>query len=163
MPVIISKGQVLAVEPDAQICEIFREQLKLNHIDNCTVIQAAVADHEGVVTFVKSARDTRISALQGMSPIDGKSMDVPAMTLDGLAQIYPPPNMLKIDIEGAEIVALPGGETLFSGDDRPKHILLGVHGNAAKEFCEQFLKKHSYTLIREPGFDDDVTLVAVSS
>jgi FkbM family methyltransferase len=155
-------GVVIAVEPDPNTCAILREQLQLNQINHVTIVQAAVADQEGTITFFQSARDSRISAIEGMG-IEGTRIEVPMTTLDSLLQLYRPPDMLKMDIEGAEIRALPGGEAVFSSSQRPKHVLIGVHGDEAKRFSAQFLRDHGYTLVQPPGFEDDVTLVGVAN
>lgn len=157
-----ARGRVIAVEPDPDICAIFREQLVLNAIDHCTVIQGAVADREGTVTLRRWAVDSRGSSLEEAGATDGEAIRVPSMTLDGMAKQYPHPQMLKMDIEGAEVLALPGGGELFSGADRPRHLIVGVHGAPAKAFTETFLRDHAYRVITPPTSEVLATLIAVA-
>lgn len=157
-----ARGRVIAVEPDPDICAIFREQLALNGIEHCTVLQGAVADREGTVTLRRWAVDSRGSALEAVGTIEGEAIQVPSMTLDGMLTRYPRPQMLKMDIEGAEVFALPHGEVLFSGADRPRHLIIGVHGAAAKTFTETFLRDHAYRVVTPPTSEDLATLIAVA-
>jgi FkbM family methyltransferase len=156
------RGHVVAVEPDPDTCAIFREQIALNDIGNCTLIQCALADKGGTVTLRRLRLDTRRSALQEVGADEGEAIRVPAMTLDKLAARQPRPHMLKMDIEGAEVLALPGGETLFRGDHRPRHLIIGVHGADAKRFTEEFLREHAYRVTTPPTSNVQATLMAVA-
>jgi FkbM family methyltransferase len=155
-------GQVVAIEPDPAICAIFREQLALNGITHCTVVQGAVSDNEGTVTLRRNALDSRTSALQSVGGRTGEAILVPSMTLDGMLARYPRPQMIKMDIEGAEVLALPAGQALFSGAGRPRHVLIGVHGAEAKELTETFLIEHGYRVVTPPTSDVVTTLIAVA-
>lgn len=151
-------GQVIAVEPDPDTCAIFREQLALNDLKNCQVIQAAVSDCEGAVTLMRKAADSRTSTVSAVEA-SGDPLEVPSITLDSMAAVYPRPRLIKMDIEGAEVLALPHGEALFAGDRRPPEVIVATHGQKAHEFSRNFLLDHGYRLHTVPGFDD-ATLVA---
>lgn len=158
-------GRVIAVEPDPGTCRILREQLELNRIDCCTVVQAAVSDRAGSVKLVQRASDPRGNALQEIDnpAIDnkvGNVVEVPSLTLDDLAARYPRPRLIKMDIEGAEVLALPGGKAFLSGPDRPERMLIAFHGDEARDFCREFLTGVGYQL--EPAAEIDAhSLVAV--
>ena len=159
-------GRVIAVEPDPGTCEILREQLALNGFANCTVVQAAVADRGGSTLLVQRASDPRGNALQEIDnpAIDNKVGDVvevPCVTLDELAARYPPPKLIKMDIEGAEVLALPGGRALHSGPGRPARMLIAVHGDEARDFCRDLLRELGYELEPAPELDAH-SLVAVA-
>ena len=151
-------GRVVAVEPDPGTCEILREQLALNHIAHCTVVQAAVADRNGSALLVQRASDSRGNALQEIDnpAIDnqiGNLVEVPSLTLDELAARHPSPRLIKRDIEGAEVLALPGGRALLSGPGRPERLLVAVHGDDARDFCRAFLLELGYELEQDPELD----------
>ncbi len=157
------QGCVLAVEPDPDVVEILNEQVALNDLHNLTVLQQAVADKVGSITFMRSGIDSRTSAIAGIGGEKGQGipMEVPTTTLDALLEQFPAPDILKMDIEGAEIYALPGGERLFASQRKPRHLLIGVHGEHARRFTEEFVQDHGYQLVAVPGFEPDVNLVAV--
>lgn len=152
-------GHVIAVEPDPRTCEILREQLELNGLAaNCTIVQAAVSDRSGQTILIQRASDPRGNALQQIDnpAIDnkiGSSVEVPSVTLDELGTRYPRPRLIKMDIEGAEVLALPGGRSLLSGPDRPERLLVAVHGDAARDFCRDFLRENGYDLQVDPEID----------
>lgn len=147
-----SQGQVLAVEPDPSVCRSLREQLALNALTNVTVLEAAVSDTAGSVRLVvREVNDTRGSALESVhnSAIrnsQGVRIDVHSTTLDELAERYPAPHLLKMDIEGSESAALRGGGRLWEGKRRPRRILLSYHGYETGAFCRTFLLELGYRL-----------------
>jgi FkbM family methyltransferase len=151
-------GRVVAVEPDPGTCGILREQLALNGFANCTVVQAAVSDRPGSTLLVRRASDPRGNALKQIDnpAIDNKEGDVvevPCLTLDLLASVHPRPALIKMDIEGAEVLALPGGREFLSGPNRPDRLLVAVHGDEARDFCRAFLQDVGYELQTVPELD----------
>ncbi|MFQ5447047.1 MAG: FkbM family methyltransferase, partial [Saprospiraceae bacterium] len=57
------------------------------------------------------------------------SIKAKIITIDGLleTQEIPLPDVMKIDIEGAEMLALKGMSHLLSSPDRPRLIVLEIH------------------------------------
>lgn len=157
------QGCVIAVEPDPEIAAIMHEQIDLNELPNIIVLPEAVSDTVGAVTFMRSDLDSRTSAIAGIGGERGTAapLEVPTTTIDTLSEQYPAPHILKMDIEGAEIFALPGGERLLSSSNKPEHLLIGVHGEHALRFTTEFVQDHGYKLISVPGFEPEVNLVAV--
>lgn len=144
------RGRVLAVEPDPSVCRSLNEQVALNAFTNVTVLQAAVSDTVGSAGLVvPEADDTRSSALEevptsGAPSSQAVRIDVPTTTLDELAGRYPPPHLMKMDIEGAEAAALRGGGRLWEGKHRPRCILLSYHGRDIGAICRTVLLEHGY-------------------
>lgn len=151
------RGRVIAVEPEPGHCRILREQMALNGIDHCEVVEAAVADREGVLTLLRQAADSRTSALAGIARA-GEPISVRGLTLDHLAEAYPAPALVKIDIEGAETVALPASRLFLSERCRPRHVVIATHGEEAMRVSRRFLEQHGYRV--EPDRADPRTLVA---
>jgi FkbM family methyltransferase len=151
-------GRVISVEPTPFICDFFREQLALNDLENCTVVQTAIADRDGRATLMRKAADSRTSTLAEVDAA-GDPLEVPTLAVDTMASSYPPPRMLKMDIEGAEVLALSGGERLFGSADRPVRVVIATHGSRAHDFTRTFLLDRGYVLRDLPGFEP-ATLVA---
>lgn len=159
-------GRVIAVEPDPGTCEILRGQVELNGFGNCTIVQAAVSDRAGSTRLVRRASDPRGNALEQIDnpAIDNKEGDVvevPSLTMDELSRRYPLPRLIKMDIEGAEILALPGGRTLLASPERPERLLVAFHGEEARDFCQDFLMGLGYELETDSELDAH-SLVAVT-
>jgi len=149
-------GWVLAVEPDPSVCRSLREQLALNDLTRVTVMEAAVSDTGGRAHLVvRAADDTRGSALDTVrNPAIRNSMgvrlEVPSTTLNDLATRYPPPQLLKMDIEGSEAAALRAGGQLWAGGRRPQRILLSCHGQQVRAFCQALLLEQEYRIESHP-------------
>lgn len=159
-------GRVVAVEPDPGTCDILREQVELNGFANCAIVQAAVSDRVGSTRLVRRASDPRGNALEQIDnpAIDNKEgdlIDVPTLTLDDLSGRHSLPRLIKMDIEGAEVLALPGGRTFLSSPERPERLLVAVHGQEARDFCHDFLQDLGYRLEPAPELDAH-SLVAVA-
>lgn len=146
------QGQVLAVEPDPSVCRSLRDQLALNVFRNVTVLEAAVSDTAGSARLVvRDVNDTRGSALEAVHNTairnsQGVRIDVASTTLGELAERYPAPHLLKMDIEGSESAALRGGGRLWEGKRRPRCILVSCHGYETFAFCRNLLLELGYRL-----------------
>jgi hypothetical protein len=67
---------------------------------------------------------------------------VPTVTLDSLAAQFPAPDVIKIDVEGAELPVLAGGTVVLS---RMPTVICEVSGQNA-EGATEILTGHGYTL-----------------
>jgi len=166
---VITRGQILSFEPMAANIAIFEEHLRRNSrragTSRITLIPCAVADREKTVQFtndpVLTGSNTYVDS-QFLQPSVEK-IDVKCVSIDSLiAQGSPPPDVIKIDVEGAEFDVLRGArETLRT--HRP-HLLLAthdVHVPGIDRQCVEFLKDLGYALThtgdfnpRMPGLDD---------
>jgi FkbM family methyltransferase len=120
-------GQVIAFEPSVTNAAYVAWNAAGNHFANVSVVPAAVSDRDGWATFLdKGSLESRLDkdddeAQAGRRAarkrrVRGRTA-VPVLTLDGwiAATEQPPPTLVKMDIEGAEIGALRGmSETLRS-------------------------------------------------
>jgi FkbM family methyltransferase len=104
-------GRVIAVEPDPGNAESLRRNLELNQYDQVHVEQVALGAEAGTAELY-IAEDSGQHSLLARS---GKSVSVEVRTLDELwtAADMPPLDVIKIDVEGAELDMLRGAkETL---------------------------------------------------
>jgi FkbM family methyltransferase len=117
-------GAVHAYEPGAKAAARLRENIHLNDLHQVTVRQVAVGEHDGLVSF-STDRDTTNKILID-TPGPGGAETVPLCTLDAL---YPDGGiaLIKMDIEGAEPLALRGSKGLLAKND-PMVWLLEVNG-----------------------------------
>lgn len=103
-------GTVVAVEAEPHNATLARRNIALNDARNVLVVHAAIADRPGTVHFAEG--------LNGHVD-DGTrrgNVEVPAVTIDQLAQQHGPPDLVFLDVEGYEGKALQGAAaTLGSG------------------------------------------------
>jgi len=112
-------GRVIAFEPHPGNVSILTKNLQANRLHNVDVVAKAVSDREGLAKLFLS-RDSGGSSLNALPPgaelSPGRSdyLVVETVRLDGF--FAPPrskPMLVKMDIEGAELVALDGMRTLI--------------------------------------------------
>ena len=136
-----SEGKVVAFEPLPQNLSYLKEHITINGINNVTVIDAAVANYCGE-TFFQIAPDSsmgRINTSEG-------DIKITVCTLDHMISSHQitTPDLIKMDIEGAEMLALEGANALLS-EARPT-ILLSTHGDDIRERCCDYLVSLGYQL-----------------
>jgi FkbM family methyltransferase len=139
--VLVGKsGHVYAFEPLARNISYLRKHLAMNSIENCTVVEAAVASTEGYSQFDPSPTHTNAHLAQMGQEI------VRTVTLDSLVSRgeIRPPDVVKIDIEGSELQALEGFQQTIT-KHRPI-IFLATHGDELHKACLEFLIKYDYYL-----------------
>lgn len=133
-------GQVIAFEPDPQNIAFLHRHLEVNGIENVQVVEAAVSDRCGEAIFQQEP-----SRYMGALSQNG-TLRVRILSLDDFIRsgAFPSPDVIKIDVEGAEQHVLSGASQTL----RSKHPLLFVatHSTALHSDCCQFLKSLGYEL-----------------
>jgi FkbM family methyltransferase len=113
-------GSVVAVEANPLNCALARRNAARNGVANLTVLHSAVAERDGSVMFNVVSNAQRMK--HGTSL--GGTVSVPAVTLDTLATQQGRPNVVFIDIEGGEYLALTGATATLAA--RPD-LFIEVH------------------------------------
>lgn len=149
-------GKVLAVEPDAWLVNLLIRSAGGQDSKGAApvlVLSAAVSDVFGIASFETAGRGRAANHLAGYggSQTGGtrQIQSVLTVTLDWLLQYFPSPNLVKIDVEGAEVLAFQGAERLLA-QVRPR-ILCEV-GDASSKRVTFLLKKHRY-MIEDAGVE----------
>jgi FkbM family methyltransferase len=103
-------GRVFAFDANPKACSSTRRNLALNGAYSAEVIQAALTDSKGVVSFHVSTDDqTGLSSLGMISPRK-ETISVPSLRLDAflVERRLDHIRLLKLDVEGAEEIVLRG-------------------------------------------------------
>ena len=117
------EGRVVAVEPFPASAETVRHNARANGFEHVEVVEAAVGGAAGRA-WLETDRDPVTYRLgpEGERP----GIEVPVTTVDALvAAGHPPPDLVKVDVEGVEVAALEG-MTRTLADHRPA-LLVEVH------------------------------------
>src|SRR6516165_2298515 len=150
------QGQVIAFEPDAWIAQLLRRTSRAQPIHNAriTVVPVAVASEISLRSFSIAIRSRASNALSeyGLTEMGGVKEQylVPAFNLDWLLSNLPTPDIIKIDVEGAELEVISNQVRMLT-EVRPV-ILCEVASNNADEITK-LLTSAAYRL-----FDGDKTL-----
>jgi FkbM family methyltransferase len=143
---------VVAFEPDPSFRQRLRRNLSLNPQINIDIEEFAISDSDGTTVLYTDGADGHSPSLVHQRGESSKAT-VETRSLDSLFREgrLPLPTVLKLDIEGAEILALRGAEELLSGPQRPRALFIEVHGTFLGGFGSSadevygLLRKHGYT------------------
>jgi len=134
------EGHVYAFEPLPRNLQFLRRHIELNKISNCTIVEAAVSDRSGWQSFDPTVHDSagHLSETGGVR--------VATITIDEFlssAEFKRPPNILKINAEGAEVEVLTGAQRALS--DFSPLIFLSTHSNEINQKCQELLRSSGYS------------------
>jgi len=110
-----ARGHVFSFEPLPGNAAHIRRHVLMNRRPNVTVLELALADYSGKAGFSVSGSTSKIEA-------EGE-IEVACATLDSLG--LPPPNVVKVDVEGAELLLIRGAERTIRSH-RPT-IFMSLH------------------------------------
>jgi FkbM family methyltransferase len=146
----IHEGHVYAFEAAPENAIAIRHNAELNAIPNISVIAKAVSSRAGRGRL-QVVDDQSWSKLEeyGEHPNTETVIDVELVAIDDLVRsgALPPPTLVKIDVEGAEIAVLQGmRETIATHQPA---VICELHGTHS-EFV-QAMAEHGYRLINLEG------------
>ena len=147
-------GRVFAFEALPANLERLRQNLALNGLGTqVQVVEAAVTDHTGTAQFLvgPSGGMGKAAGSAGRQTEYKGAINVPGLALDDFVytQSNPPPQVVKMDIEGGEVLALPGMRRLL----REAHplMLIELHGAEAARVTWEELSQAGYRICRMEG------------
>lgn len=144
-----SLGEVISVEADTFLVQLLRKSTRIdtNSDLNIKVLPAAISDVNTISSLMISSSGRNTNSLKSEAKqLNNNYNDevlVPTYTLDTLSKYYQAPDVLKIDVEGAEYKVLSGGSEII-GSAKPT-IYCEVKSNNVKKVTS-FLNNHNYKL-----------------
>lgn len=124
-------GRVIAVEPSPANARLLRTHLDWNECRNVAVVEAAVSETEGEIefTFRIDPFDPGSFANSMAYDIGGQKAKVRMATIDSICNGFSP-ELIKIDVEGAEMSAIRGAQATLS---RASPVLIvAIHPDAMR-------------------------------
>lgn len=146
----VDGGKVFAFEPLPQNLAYLEKHIALNHVQNVEILALAVSNTNGR-SFFAVERTRSMGCLASDGDI---GIEVATATLDSLVEQgrILPPNCIKMDVEGAEFLALQGARETFR---RYRPVLfLATHGQEVYRQCRYLLESWGYAW-RDLGFIGD--------
>lgn len=152
----IDKGKIYSFEPLPANIEVFKSHLKLNEgkmgYNSIELLPYAVADTDKQVVFSNNDK-----AIEGNTYIDSamhtgssKNLVVTCFSIDSLIEKgYKQPDVIKIDVEGAEYDVLRGAEKTLR--NFTPNILLATHDchlPGVQQQCVEYLQNLGYELTK---------------
>src|SRR5262249_25008297 len=142
-------GLVIAFEPDIWLVQLLRRTNSVQPSTNAriNVIAAAVASENALRSFSIAVRARAFNALAEYGRIqpggEEESHMVAAFNLDWLLTKLPTPNVIKIDVEGAELEVLRHQSRLL---DHVRPVIICEVGSEAADEVAEILTSASYRL-----------------
>jgi FkbM family methyltransferase len=170
----ISTGKIYSFEPLPFLRAVFEQHIAINkkHIqhNNISIRPFAISDHEKEIPFSNDVKlrdgNTYIESAENFTNAKDGIL-VKCYSVDELLQQgYDAPNILKIDVEGAELDVLKGAINTL--EQYKPHILLATHDchlPGVKDQCIELLQQLGYTVNHTgyyhkhlPGLDDYIAV-----
>jgi len=151
-----AQGMVFAFEALPDNVERLRRNVELNAFtDRVNIFDGAVAASAGEVKFLvhPSGGMGKAAGSAGRDEQYLREITVPGISLDEFvyAQGNPPPQAVKMDIEGGEVMALPGMKRVLA-EARPL-MLMELHGPESARAAWDALTAAGYNLCEmKPGY-----------
>lgn len=151
-----ARGQVVAFEPVVRNVSHLYRHIIINDLQNVSIIPSACSDEISLAAF-SAGQNTAMGHLTERTDTEkgnssGNLNLVSTVTLDSVAEkLNRVPNVVKIDVEGAELAVLHGAENKIL-PAKPK-IFLSLHSETLRVSCLAYLKRFGYRF--EPIGDDE--------
>ena len=149
-------GKIAAFEPSEINVKLFRRHMSLNKITDYKLFDVAVSDKEGMLSF-KKTRTTVAGKLD-----EAGEMKVKAVKLSKMFETneIPFPDLVKMDIEGAEENVLKDMQTMFA--EKKPVLFVSTHGKQVHLNCVALLKEMGYQLtpLDKPDLDASREILA---
>lgn len=133
-------GRVVAFEPLPRNLHYLRRHVLLNRATNVQVVEAAVGDRIGEVSFDEGP-NTSMGRVSTAGMLRVRMVTVDALVSTGQ---LPPPHHLKIDVEGADMLVLAGARSTLEAY-RPS-LFIDIHGAHLLGEAREFLTQLGYDI-----------------
>jgi FkbM family methyltransferase len=146
--VVGKTGHVAAFEPLPRNVRYLRAHVELNGCAHVVIVPAAVSDVSGRLAF-EDAASASMGRLSDTGGVSVESVTIDELTASGR---LPDPDLMKIDVEGAELRVLVGAAATI---DRARPVMfLSTHSATLHAACGEWLQAKGYRLERVS--DDEI-------
>jgi FkbM family methyltransferase len=122
--------QVIAFEPSPIVLKELRNNLELNRCENVTVEPICLGDRDGTVPFFVSEDQSWNATMIpqfAQSHAENLKIEVPCSTIALCVERLPPPDVIKLDVEGAEHLVVRGGRRFLADAKTSMIVEYNVH------------------------------------
>lgn len=131
-------GKVFAFEPCPYEARFLVDHVRINSLTNVKILQAAVAERTGLIGMSSD----RGSCQNQICDDTDMALMVPCVALDSLE--LPLPDLIKIDVEGAESAVLAGAQRMLR-ETRPV-VFVALHSDEQRTNCAALLRQAGYAI-----------------
>lgn len=161
--------RVVAIEPDPATVERLRQNVAVNgQSSRVDCLHLALGNTQGTVSLATDGLDGNAPAIADL----GRHRQTVSVRLDTADALVAAgtirPTVLKIDVEGAEAMALEGAKGILSGPERPRLVFMEVHPRFLPQFggdaedVERILRETGYHLLATRAREDQYHVLATA-
>ena len=126
-------GRIVAIEPSAQLFALLEENVRLNNLTNVSLYRMALGDRAGTANlFHTDGTRGAFSLAAGDGSEAAEPVEITTLDAVFAEQNLPRADLLKLDLEGAEGLALRAAATLLAHEP-PPIIVYEQHSGAQAE------------------------------
>jgi FkbM family methyltransferase len=132
-------GVVHAFEPHPELCDVLIRNVRQNNCTNVIVNNTAVGEADGIAKlFMSTSSNYGATSLAPSERSQNDGISVPVVSIDSYmkARRINHVDVAKLDIEGAELLALKGAASVL---DRRRNLVLVV------ELCDQLAQRFGHS------------------
>jgi FkbM family methyltransferase len=110
-------GRVFSFEADPASIAVLERNIARNRLANVTVINSCVSNSTGTLRFATFPQYSSVGRIHdAQTPDDARVIEVNAVSLDAFVFDlgHPAPDVIKVDVEGAEAQVIAGGRTVLA-------------------------------------------------
>lgn len=139
-------GKVIAFEASSEPFHYLRKNARTNPNRNVTAIRSAVSDRDGKIKIFRPTGTSFVDSVTKNWSGQTTTYSVKSVAIDGFVRRLRMEklDLLKLDIEGAELLALSGAKMTLS-KLRPR-VIIETHGESIHKQVLGFLRSHGYEI-----------------
>lgn len=155
------KGKVYAFEPEPMNYSLLLKNIELNGYDNIVAVQKAVSDVNKRVKFFLDSKDTGAHSIYQPGN-KGQFLEVESVTLDDFFEGKGHPiDVIKMDVEGAEMAAFTGMDRIIRENENLKMFVefyfpgIERSGGSPQEFIRRLLEDYRFSIVAIGDYTKD--------
>lgn len=160
---VLKRGKVISFEPDPENILRLKRNYSINNLKNFEIKPIAVGERKGKLKLFTQGSNGFSPSLEPVNGINS-FIETEVNSIDNLIRQneIPFPDVIKMDIEGAEFLALKGMGKLLSSEKRPRLIFLEIHPkflpsfNCSPQDIYDFLSQFDYKVVENVEREDQI-------
>ncbi len=144
--------EVVAFEPNPSLTPNLRRTAA--GLPNARLLECCLSERDGAVEFHISDWDHMLGSMADWTGQPTQGVSVAARSVDSLLAegAVPSPQVLKVDVEGAELLVFRGADKLFGGPDAPRFVVFEELNTASRKLGipdgapAEYLRAKGYSL-----------------
>lgn len=150
-----ARGKVFAFEADPANATRIEEHVRRNGFEQIHILPCAVWSSGAHLRFERASAQSSLNqgAVATGQVKTANTLDVQAIAIDEFARGHAPPDLIKIDVEGAEAAVLRGSEQIFA--TKKPLLICEVHHEESSREVSRWLLDRNYSfewLVDSPDF-----------